>query len=250
MGSKSKSRKQMFVETRTPPSEKPCGSRPRLSNTLLCDGQKGQIRGHENNGGQKGARANGDGARGPLGRVRKPSSIYGELAMLSTGRKRAGHSENGLVLVQRPQNCLMGAVFFSVFCCAFHVCCAQHPNPEPLTQTPLNLMIQPALLQIHIESTVIINVNKVSQALHNSFPASFTEFCCNALHYHMGFEIIGPTGTVACLRHQQPVGRSPIFSPQNAHHQLLCFLPAETHQTYSSRGKLLQFGHRALLLVQ
>ena len=31
------------------------GSRPRLSNTLLCDGQKGQVGGHNNNGGQKGA---------------------------------------------------------------------------------------------------------------------------------------------------------------------------------------------------
>ena len=33
------------------------------------------------------------------------------------------------------------------------------------------------------------------------------------------------------------------FSPQIAHHQFVCFLP-ETHQTWSSSGKLLQCGHK------
>ena len=86
------------------PLQIPCGSRPRLSNTLLCDGHRSQAGGHKNNGGQKGARANGDGAKGPLGRVRNPSWRRGGPAMLSTGRKLAGHSENGLVPVPWDSN--------------------------------------------------------------------------------------------------------------------------------------------------
>ena len=86
------------------PLQIPYGSRPRLSNTLLCDGHRGQVGGHKNNGEQKRARANGDGAEGPLGRVRNPSWRRGGLAMLSTGRKLAGHSENGLVPVRWNSN--------------------------------------------------------------------------------------------------------------------------------------------------
>ena len=112
--SKSRSRTKMFVETvlhlldrseqQHSPLQIPFGSRPRLSNTLLCGGQKGQGCGHKSNGGQKEAKACGDGAERPPGMVPSPFSRRGELAMLSTVRKRADHSVTGLVLVRWGSN--------------------------------------------------------------------------------------------------------------------------------------------------
>ena len=69
--------------------------------------KKGQGCGHKSNGGQKEAKACGDGRRTP-GMVPSPSR-RGERAMLSTARKRADHSVTRLVPVRwvqtGPQNC-------------------------------------------------------------------------------------------------------------------------------------------------
>ena len=101
--SKSRSRKKMFVEDpcSTLPTDlsnrilhckSPAAQDPRLSNTLLCGGQKGQGCGHKSNGRQKEVKAGGDGAKGPPGKVPSPFSRRGELAVLSTARKRAGRT--------------------------------------------------------------------------------------------------------------------------------------------------------------
>ena len=89
---------------------------------------------------------------------------------------------------------------------------------------------------VHVQGTVIINLNKVSQALHNFFSASFTKACYNTLDWaitifllvhrkleridqvftqtlrsRLRFKNLCLTGTDTCLYHQQPVGRSPII---------------------------------------
>ena len=60
--------------------------------------KKVQVGGHKNKmADRKGQGQAESGARGPLGRVWNPSWRRGGPATLSTGRKLAGHSENGLV---------------------------------------------------------------------------------------------------------------------------------------------------------
>ena len=118
----------------------------------------------------------------------------------------------------------------------------------------------------HVQGTVIVNLKKNSQALHNSFAASFTLACyytldraiyifllvrqqleridqnfTQTLRCRMGFKNFCPTGITTCLYHQQPVGRSPF----------LCFSTYRAPPTavllsgrmQSSKRKLLQCGH-------
>ena len=127
----------------------------------------------------------------------------------------------------------------------------------------------------HTQGAMIVNFKKVSQALHNSFSAAFT----NAFH-HLSVTVLliglapsfcwfassssalimythRPCGAACALITFAGLALAPVcttsnllgalhlyFSPQIAHHQLQCSLPTETHHMLSSTGKLLQFGHR------
>ena len=52
----------------------------------------------------------------------------------------------------------------------------------------------------------------------------------------MRFEDLGLVNTFACLHHQEPVWLLPVVL------QVVCFLLPDTHQTWSSTGKLLNAG--------
>ena len=117
---------------------------------------------------------------------------------------------------------------------------------------------------------MIVHRDEVPQAVRETFPASFAEVCHNALletvsilflireqfqridqifaqalRYRMRFEDFAcSTLSPVCTTKSLFGCFQSYFSPQIAHHQLVYFCPVETHQTKSSRGKLLQFGHR------
>ena len=118
----------------------------------------------------------------------------------------------------------------------------------------------------HVQGNVIIHFNKVSQAIHNAFPTSFTKACHNTLDRIIAIfllvcqqrEYIDQVFTHT-LRHRTRFGHCHMFAPpatcwalsnhiclhKISHHQLQCFF----HRTSSSRGKLLHFGRRYDIVI-
>ena len=121
-----------------------------------------------------------------------------------------------------------------------------------------------------LQGTMIVNLCEVSQPLRETLPAHLTEvrhdvlyeavsilllvrqqlqridqIPTSALRYCMRFEDLGQVNTFACLHHQEPVWFPPsiFFSTDRTLPMCVLFTP-ETHQTWSSIGKLLQCGHK------
>ena len=103
----------------------------------------------------------------------------------------------------------------------------------------------------NLKGTLVVNLYEFSHIFRETFSAPLTRFvtmfCMRpspSSWYCMSFEDLGLIDTFTCLYDQKPVWLLPIVFFSTVCHQLLCSVLPETHQMWSSNGKLLQCGHK------